>query len=605
MGLQVKNRKNLLAANDGYTINLVDMQKSHTQRLVKGFVCIGLDLPIEPDIEYLVNGTWEESDRGLQLIANKWELVPQNVVTLEVIEGLLVQVIDQNEKKGSSFIETPVFYEAINQELRRNNQSADEKTIDKAFLKLLKEKKLIVDRNKVYRKKTYENECSIARDVMRLSIVKKHLLKKDLVEGEILNETNRTGIVLARGQKNAILRTLENQISILTGGGGTGKTTIVRFITNIYLKHYPDAKIRLLSPTGKASVELNKGLQEHINLGTQERAKTIHGHLGIIPQDMGGYEIIKDITIDEDFLIVDEFSMVDLALAKELFRSIQNGTKVLILGDIDQLESVALGSVLKDLINSHAIPCSHLDRVYRQGKDSLIKNNSFLIKRGNDELEYGDDFQYIHSESFEQSAHLILEHYFALLETEAIEDVMILSPYRKKTDSGVNALNQAIQKRINPPAPDKEQMVVEGKTYREGDRIVFTVNNDRTMNGEVGTIQSIKEGQVNIRIDKKAKDITFDEDDPRLKIDLAYAMTVHKSQGSEYKHCIFTLNKDHYNVTRNLLYTAITRAKEKLIFIGEQEAIKKAVANVSSNAESPLQKRMIDYKKSLKGGKEK
>jgi len=350
-------------------------------------------------------------------------------------------------------------------------------------------------------------------------------------------------------------------------------------------------------------VELNKGLQEHIDLGTQERAKTIHGHLGIIPQEKGGYEIIKDITINEDFLIVDEFSMVDLALAKELFRSIQNGTKVLILGDIDQLESVALGSVLKDLINSHAIPCSHLDRVYRQGKDSLIKNNSFLIKRGNDELEYGDDFQYIHSETFEQSAHLILEHYFELLETDAIEDVMILSPYRKKTASGVNALNQAIQKRINPPAPDKEAMVVEGKTYREGDRIVFTVNNDRTMNGEVGTIRSIKDGQVNIQIDKKTKIITFDEDDPRLKIDLAYAMTVHKSQGSEYKHCIFTLNKDHYNVTRNLLYTAITRAKEKLLFIGEQEAVKKAVANVSSNAESPLQKRMIDYKKSLKGGK--
>lgn len=605
MGLHVKNRKNLLAANDGYTINLVEMQKSHTQSLLLGFVCIGLDLPIEPDTEYIVNGVWEDSERGLQLIANNWELVPKIEAITEEIEKILIHVIDQTENRGCSCIETVAFFEAINKELNRNNQMAAEKTIDKVFLKLLKEKVLIVDQNKVYHYKTHENECSIARDVMRLSIVKKHLLKKDLVEGEILNETNRTGIVLARGQKNAILRTLENQISIITGGGGTGKTTIVRFITNIYLQHYPDAKIRLLSPTGKASVELNKGLQEHIDLGSQEQAKTIHGHLGILPIEHGGYEIVKDVTIDEDFLIVDEFSMVDLALAKELFRSIQNGTKVLILGDIDQLESVALGSVLKDLINSHAIPCSHLDRVYRQGKDSLIKNNSFLIKRGNDELEYGDDFQFIKSDSFEQSAQLIIDKYFGLLETEAIEDVMILSPYRKKTASGVNALNRAIKDRINPSDPGKGEIVVDGNTYREGDRIVFTVNNDRTMNGEVGTILAIEDGQVEIQIDKKPKIMILDEDDPRLKIDLAYAMTVHKSQGSEYKHCIFTLNKDHYNVTRNLLYTAITRAKEKLILIGEQEAIKKAVANISNSAESPLQKRMIDYKKSLKGGKEK
>ncbi len=559
------------------------------QTLVDEFDCLGYGLTaIEGAIIHIKKGNWQQKDNGVVgLFVNAYDVIH---VSQKSIESEILNSIRKNENDGHSCM-------LLSDLVKVNGVS--ETDVNQAVLSLLAKKLIKIDGKMVYRYETFEMEKTLARDMIRLQMTKRNVFSKKHIEEEMKIEMERLGIVLAREQKNACIRTLSNQVSIITGGAGTGKTTIVRVITNIYLKHFPNSSIRLLSPTGKAAIELNKGLQEHIDQNTQEKANTIHSHLGLLPEQDGSIRRVKDVKIKEEFLIVDEFSMVDLNVAKELFASALNGVKILILGDINQIESIGIGQVFYDLIKSYMVPTTTLDRVYRQADDSLISMNAARTNRGNGNLDYGSDFQLIETKDCAESATKIKEIYLDLLKTEKIEDIMILSPYRRYTESGCNALNREFRDIVNPPSADKKEKKIEKMVYREGDRIVFTKNTPITRNGEVGTIESIRPGKIVFVMDKNKKIVEM-ETDKDIYLDLAYALTIYKSQGSEYKICILTINDEHKHLSRNMFYTAITRAKKKIILVGENEAVKRAINTKMEIKNSKLSKRIVDLMENVR-----
>lgn len=608
MALRVQNIRNIHAASNGYMVNLVRMDKEkYSQKLVRQFLCYGYDLPKEASAKYEIEGTFEKNEKGYRFKVVECFPLPKEEVDQETVEKIIEAVMSENELYGNTCFETLKLVEAVENELIIRHQVAQTVMINKAIITLISKKILQLDRAWIFRRETLECEKRLAFHVSRLLLFKNkenNRFDKKQIEKDIAVQEKRLKTLQAREQKNAIIRTLTHPFSILTGEPGTGKTTTVRMITNIYLKSFPNHTIRLISPTGKAASELNRGLQEHIDAGTQEKAKTIHSKLGLIPTDNGFTQKEKH-TITDDFVIIDECSMIDMQLAEKLFASIQNGTKVLLMGDVNQLESIGLGKVLYDLIHSHVIPVTTLNQVFRQKAESRIAINARRILRGLTELEFGEDFRHIECLDYENSAQTIIDQYLNLIKEAGTENVMILSPYRKYTATGVNQLNPRIRDIVNPPSQSRAEMVRGGKCYRENDRVVFMKNNSRMYitNGETGKILMICGNMMTVELDKTKEKIQFAQNDDSMQIDWAYALTVYKSQGSEYAHCIITLQNAHFNVKRNLIYTAITRAKEGVVIVGEMAAVEAAILNAGGSGETRLKERLIELKHVKKGGK--
>lgn len=264
--------------------------------------------------------------------------------------------------------------------------------------------------------------------------------------------------------------------------------------------------------------------------------------------------------------------MLDIFIAEKLFKSIKPGTKVVLVGDVDQLPSVGAGAVLDDLIDSNIIPLARLTQAKRQAGDSHIILNSFLMKNGNYDLEYADDFILDVTDNFEQAAEEVDKIFLKEVKRVGINNVVMLSPYRKKgTATSVEDFNTRIHDQVNPPIEGKPYMYSKGTKYREGDKVMQTSNTNDVSNGDVGYITEISGGKVTIDFDGRV--VEYDKNDMDNVV-LAYATTVHKSQGSEYKVVIFNIQNEHGMLKkRNLIYTAVTRAKEKVYIVGSKKAL--------------------------------
>ncbi len=434
---------------------------------------------------------------------------------------------------------------------------------------------------------TAEEEDLIARGIVRLLSSAGHFGTAD-ISSLIEKVEISLGISFAPMQRTALFTALENGVMILTGGPGTGKTTVVRAMISIFSS--VGLKTVLAAPTGRAAKRLSEA--------TGEEAKTVHRMLEMERTIDGSARFCRNERnpLTENVVIVDEASMLDLSLTASLIKAMKRGARLVLIGDSDQLPSVGAGNLLADLIGSERIKTVRLTEVFRQSKESLIITNAHRINEGTAPIlnVTDNDFFFVRrereNEIAETVATLIDERLPRTYGKDIKGKIQVITP-SKKGVAGVEALNSVLQERLNPPTKFKKEKTSHGVIFREGDRVMQTANNYEIewekngvvgvglFNGDIGVIESIDlhEENVKIRFDDRTAEYSFTMLD---ELDLAYAITVHKSQGSEYPVVIIPM---YYCapmlMARNLLYTAVTRAKSMVILVGRSDIPHKMTEN--------------------------
>jgi len=387
---------------------------------------------------------------------------------------------------------------------------------------------------------------------------------------------SQSKIALTAKQQAAIRVALTEKVSILTGGPGTGKTTTVRAL--LQLLKAKRCTFKLAAPTGRAAKRLSEA--------TGEPAQTLHRLLEFKPFEGNKFLRDRDNPLDADLIIVDELSMIDLLLMNALLKAVDAQSHVLFIGDPDQLPSVGAGNVLKDLIGSRFIPVTALDVIFRQAEESHIIVNAHRINQGQMPLfeKTARDFFLFGESEPERAAARVIElvkwripRKFGL---DAVEDIQVLSPMHRGV-VGVSELNRALQDALNPAEQGKEEWRHGSRVFRSGDKVLQTRNNydKQVFNGDLGRVVEIdaEEQRIVVNFDGARVEYEFGELDELVH---AFAMSVHKSQGSEYRAVVIPLLTQHYMLLqRNLLYTAVTRAKELVVLVGTPKAIGIAVRN--------------------------
>lgn len=382
-------------------------------------------------------------------------------------------------------------------------------------------------------------------------------------------------IQLAQKQKEAIKACLHHGVLVLTGGPGTGKTTVIKGILSILKAQ--GLKIRLAAPTGRAAKRLSET--------TGQKALTIHRLLEAnnLAQDDNlklGFSKDIDDQLDADVIILDEVSMVDIVLMHHFFNAVPDGCRIILVGDTDQLPAVGPGSVLKDIIRSQKIPAIRLDEIFRQAQTSMIIQNAHIINAGRlpDLRKQYSDFVFYELNDDTSITKKILDLCTKDLPHEGfdvLKDVQILSPMHRFL-CGVENLNLMLQEQLNPKK-NQDELKYSSQTFRVGDKVMHIRNNyqKNVFNGDIGFIQDVNNEK--LTVDYFDHIVTYEKNELN-ELTLAYASSVHKSQGSEYKVVIIPLSTSHYiMLQRNLLYTAITRAKQKVIIIGSKKALMTAI----------------------------
>lgn len=453
------------------------------------------------------------------------------------------------------------------------------------------------DKEGVFTIPNYYCELGITNRILTLAISNFQDISVD-VEHLILQFEKKNNITFAESQKDAIISAFQNGIEIITGGPGTGKTTIIKCIIEIF--ETCGLKVLLGAPTGRAAKRMSES--------TGKEATTIHRML-----DMGVFEKEESVfvtnaeehSLEADVVIIDEASMIDITLMNALLKSIKVGTRLIIVGDVDQLPSVGAGNVLNDFIESGFTKVVRLKEIFRQGKESMIVVNAHKINKGEMPKlnEKGTDFFFIRNDIQEGILNTIIDLINTRLPKfnsnwDKLKSIQVLVPMKKGV-LGVTNLNERIQNVLNPKAPYKKEKEFRSMVFREGDKVMQIKNNYSlkwtriagkgeheglgVFNGDMGFIESID-------LEGKKLSIIFDDERRVIydfmyldELDLAYAITIHKSQGSEFPVVIIPAYMGApLLMNRNLLYTGITRAKEMVVVVGIPKALKYMVDNTRS-----------------------
>ncbi len=464
---------------------------------------------------------------------------------------------------------------------------------ENAMRELVREGRLVCSRRDgeelVWRAATYEAEKYIAEKLTKIDKLCASVDVAD-IEGFILSEELKGGIEYASLQKKAIADALRYGVMVLTGGPGTGKTTVVRALIHIFDRMGYD--IALCAPTGRAAKRMSEA--------TSMEAKTVHRLLEMTYDSVGGYKFCRneDYLLDEQIIIVDEASMIDTALMCALLKAIKPGARLIIIGDSDQLPSVGAGNVLHDIIDSGCFATIRLTEIFRQARESLIITNAHAVNAGRMPVldVKNNDFFFLPRTADTSIAATVSELCLTRLPRTYGEmgrsGTQVIAPSRKG-EAGTESLNILLQSKLNPPSPKKREHRFRDRVYREGDKVMQIRNNydiiwervtdgksgNGIFNGDIGIIEKIDTGEsvMSIVFDDKLVLYEFSllED-----IEHAYAITVHKSQGSEYPIVVIpACSASHMLLTRNLFYTAITRAQSMVIIVGREDIVGEMVSN--------------------------
>lgn len=480
-------------------------------------------------------------------------------------------VLREAETEGHLYLDADeVVQHAANLFLKLDG-SVSEKMIRQAGNRMvLMEHELSADHGAIYLNENLEDETEAARHIVRL--VRGETLEMADISMHLERAQKLDGIRLGDKQKEAVMKAFQNPVSIITGGPGRGKTTVLRTILRIFKAVWPGRDALLCAPTGRAGRRMMES--------TGHAAMTIHKalYLNEDSEDRDDYSEL----ISEDFVIVDESTMVDMHLARILFSRIRSGSRLILVGDVDQLPSVRPGNVFRELIESGVIPVTELDVGYRQKNGSRIIKNADLINSGRTCLEFGSDFKFIKAQSPEDAAKAVRDIYRQVMERMGKGDgIQVISPVKNQEQVGTYALNAALREMLNPPLPGQKTMKYGTQEFRVGDKVIQVKNRDEITNGDIGVVEDICLNEEN----KPVMSVLYSEDrcqwykeDELELLQHAYAITVHKSQGSEYPVVIMPVMKQFYRMLkRNVLYTGVTRASGEVYLIGSTAALIQAI----------------------------
>lgn len=453
----------------------------------------------------------------------------------------------------------------------------------------------INDSEVIYLNSFFYAENFVAKKLLELS--SNVISKSEGIDLVISNMETEDNIILAETQKEAVREALSNGVLVITGGPGTGKTTTINTIIKILKQD--GYEIELAAPTGRAAKRMAET--------TGMEAKTIHRLLGItfVSEDTRkqNFDKNEENPIETDVIIIDESSMVDILLMSALLKAIQSGTRLILVGDVDQLPSVGPGNVLRDIIDSECLNVVRLTEIFRQAQESAIVMNAHRINKGKYPIlnEKNKDFFFVRRTSLETVCDTILDlittRLPSFINCDKMKDIQVLTPMRK-SPLGIYNLNKIIQEKINPPSENKNEKEFRDIIFREGDKVMQLKNNynmtwqlidkigKRTddglgvFNGDEGIISNIDSENEIMTVcfdENKYVDYDFTQLD---ELELSYAITIHKSQGSEYKIVIIPIHSGPpMLLSKNLLYTAVTRAKELAVIVGVEETLFRMVDN--------------------------
>lgn len=539
------------------------------------------------------------------------EILKEDPFRLCSISGFGFKTVDQIARATNCGLRDPLRIEgavgyALDEELIGGNLFLDSETLVKRAIQLLNEGfappiispaevklrinamvqagALIYESKVLYLPRQYGEENAVADAVARLLTAPP---PNPVTEEQIKAAQQSLGVLLSPTQSKAVAMALSNNISILTGGPGTGKTTTLRVVLEVY-RQTCKGEVLLAAPTGRAGRRMAESCGEE--------AGTLHSALGLTSDENCNDYQCTGLPLDADFIIVDETSMVDNHVGAALFARLKAGARILLVGDADQLPPVGPGCVFKDLIACGLIPVTRLDTIYRQAGGSRIALNAHEIKDGGTKLLYGPDFEFVSATGAEETAKCIYDLYRKEASVEGIENVQILSPYRKNGAASVNSMNPVLRETANPKSSMRPQLQIGARVFRIGDKVLQVKNKDEISNGDVGFITDVHEDDDNGSTVTVAfsgeRIVTYGVDQLDL-LDLAYAMSVHKSQGSEHATVIIPVLYNFYMMLkRDIYYTAITRAKKKVILVGQKQALFKAIHTLSEQRHTRLSTRI-------------
>lgn len=463
-----------------------------------------------------------------------------------------------------------------------NDISVTKEFVNTITIEMIKEQSLrfkkISDTEKyIYLPEILEMEERTANNILRLASTEPEAYTH--INALIYDKEGEYGIDLDETQIEAIQGSLENNFCIITGGPGTGKTTIVKIIASIWERVHKKEQSLFMAPTGRAA--------RRIKESTGYDAMTIHKRLAIRED-----EEPEDILIEEKLIIIDEVSMLDAYLADKLFKSIEDGAKVILIGDVNQLHSVGPGSVLKDIIESNVIKVFHLNTVHRQDEGNSICENAEKINKGIVSLTEDDNFKIFLCDSPADMQNKMIRNYIHDVSIFGMDNVSCLCPIRERT-AGVKEMNAALQKILNPYNASKPELEKNGIIFRLGDMVMQLRNQNEVSNGDIGIIKDIystKEGKF-MKVEF-FNTIIEEYDWERInELALAYAMTIHKSQGSEYTAVHTCIHKNYPSAmrTRNMLTTSITRSRLYTnIYIDSYTTLQEAIINKDTRKRNTL-----------------
>lgn len=564
---------------------------------------------IEENPYQLVNDIWGIGFKTADSIALRNQLDPSSPFRIK--SGCVYYLKQEAESNGHCYMPYDYALERISRLLNLKAEDIDEMLVE-AMMENLILIEYVGEEKVLYLPEYYDAEIKVAGKIAQIAS-RKEIIDVDL-ENRWEEMEEKYHLNFSEEQKEAIRSSLEEQILIITGGPGTGKTTIIQVVVDLFIER--SYEVTLSAPTGRAAKRLEQSCKVP--------AKTIHRLLGYKPVDEGRgmfFDFNEENPLLTDLLIIDEASMMDLRLCESLFRGIGEETRIIFVGDVDQLPSVGAGNVLEDMIRSGEIRKISLKTIFRQGKESNIVLNAHKINHGEEPIlnEKGKDFFFMQEKNPSLIQKKVLElvarrlpEYYKL---EGPEEIQILTPM-KKGELGTLELNRNLQEVINPKTPDKEELYQGDRIFRKKDR-VMQIRNDYTksyktlegqegmgvFNGDFGVISDVDPSSRTIEVifdEERRVQYSYKELD---ELSLSYSITIHKSQGSEFPVIIIPIGPGPYMLlTRNLIYTAITRAKRVVVLVGDPKYLYYMIHNnPDDRRHSSLDKRIREYIQVYKG----